>query len=173
VNVAGSQLADPRFPALVQQALNQTGLPPEQLCLEINESALIGHADEAVGAMHRLRRLGVTISVDDFGTGYSSLAYLHELPVDELKIDRSFTAELGDDARHTSLVEAIIRMAHALQLSVVAEGVETAEQLDVLTDLGCERAQGFLFAPAQTAQEFRTRLLATATRTEPVAAAPV
>ena len=173
VNVAGSQLADPRFPALVQQALNQTGLPPEQLCLEINESALIGHADEAVGAMHRLRRLGVTISVDDFGTGYSSLAYLHELPVDELKIDRSFTAELGDDARHTSLVEAIIRMAHALQLSVVAEGVETAEQLDVLTDLGCERAQGFLFAPAQTAQEFRTRLLATATRAEPAAATPV
>jgi diguanylate cyclase (GGDEF)-like protein len=173
VNVAASQLSDQHFPALVQQALNQTGLPPEQLCLEIGESALIGHAEEAVGTMNRLRRLGVTLSVDDFGTGYSSLTYLHELPVDELKIDRSFIAELGDDSRHTHLVEAIIRMAHALQLSVVAEGVETADQLDVLTDLGCERAQGYLFAPAQTAQEFRTRLLATATRAESGAQAPV
>jgi diguanylate cyclase (GGDEF)-like protein len=172
VNVAVGQLTDPHFPALVQQALNQTGLSPGQLCLEFTESALIGHAEQTVGTMNRLRGLGVTLSVD-FGTAYSSLAFLHELPVDELKIDHSFIAELGNDTRHTHLVEAIIRMAHALRLAVVAEGVETAHQLDLLTDLGCERAQGSLVAPAQTAQQFRTRLLATPTRAEPAAAAKV
>jgi EAL domain-containing protein (putative c-di-GMP-specific phosphodiesterase class I) len=96
-----------------------------------------------------LKRLGVALSIDDFGTGYSSLSYLHHLPVDELKIDRSFIAGLGRDRRDRHLVEAIVGMARALGLEVLAEGVETEQQLQTLVSLGCTRAQGYLFSRPQ------------------------
>jgi EAL domain-containing protein (putative c-di-GMP-specific phosphodiesterase class I) len=105
-----------------------------------------------------LRDLGVHLAIDDFGTGYSSLAYLHSLPVDELKIDRSFVNRLATDMRDRHLVQAIIGMATALGLTIVAEGVETEEQLAYLRERGCDVAQGYLFSPPQPADVFRSRL---------------
>ncbi|HTE63162.1 MAG TPA: EAL domain-containing protein [Solirubrobacteraceae bacterium] len=151
VNVAVSQLRDPAFPGLVEQVLTETRLAPAQLCLEITESSLMREAGQGAAALARLKRLGVDLSMDDFGTGYSSLSYLHHLPVDELKVDRSFISRLGRATRDRHLIEAIVGMAHALDLTVVAEGVETDEQLQFLSELGCELAQGYLFAPAITA----------------------
>jgi EAL domain-containing protein (putative c-di-GMP-specific phosphodiesterase class I) len=173
VNLSTSDLLDAELAERIARLLREHAVPVGALVLEITESGLMTDPVRARLVLKELQERGLRIAVDDYGSGYCSLAYLRDLPIDELKIDRSFIAELGGDSRRTHLVEAIIRMAHALQLSVVAEGVETADQLDVLTDLGCERAQGYLFAPAQTAQEFRTRLLATATRAESGAQAPV
>jgi diguanylate cyclase (GGDEF)-like protein len=154
VNVSVDQLRQPGFPALVQDVLNQTGLPARQLCLEITESTLIRESGPGWNSATELRRLGVQLSIDDFGTGYSSLAYLHQLPVDELKIDRAFINRLDRDPRDRPLVEAINAMAHALNLIVVAEGVETAAQLEMLAEIGCSNAQGYLIAKPQTADKF-------------------
>ena len=170
VNVAAGQLQDAEFPTLVKGALADSGLPAGQLCLEITESSLVRQDDPAVGNLTQLRTLGVHVAVDDFGTGFSSLAYLHHMPVDELKVDRSFIARLGPDARDSHLVEAIIRMAQALGLGVVAEGVETSDQLATLTDLRCQRAQGFLFAEPQSVQDFG-KLLAAGALAGPLPAA--
>jgi diguanylate cyclase (GGDEF)-like protein len=153
VNVAVGQLRDPGFPGLVERILAEAGLAPDQLCLEITESSLMREAGQGSAELARLKQLGVDLSMDDFGTGYSSLAYLHHLPVDELKVDRSFISRLGRAGRDRHLVEAIVGMARALDLAVVAEGVETDEQLQFLGGLGCELAQGYLFAPAVPATE--------------------
>jgi diguanylate cyclase len=115
-------------------------------------------AGAETNALEELRRLGVRLAIDDFGTGYSSLSYLHQLPVDELKIDRSFINRIAAGNRDAHLVEAIMGMAHALDLAVVAEGVETAEQLEFLAELGCQQAQGYLFSPAVPAEVLRQRL---------------
>jgi diguanylate cyclase (GGDEF)-like protein len=155
VNVAVGQLRDPGFPALVAETLADTGLAPEQLCLELTESSLVGDVEHAGAALGRLRDLGVHVAIDDFGTGYSSLSYLHNLPVDELKIDRSFIARLGGEGaadRDGHMVEAIVGMARALGLSVVAEGVETDAQLAFLSGLRCPVAQGYLFAEPRPAE---------------------
>jgi EAL domain-containing protein (putative c-di-GMP-specific phosphodiesterase class I) len=109
-------------------------------------------------ALEELRRLGVRLAIDDFGTGYSSLAYLHQLPVDELKIDRSFINRIAPGNRDAHLVQAIMAMAHALGLEVVAEGVETAEQLEFLAGMGCQQAQGYLFSQAVPAAIMRERI---------------
>jgi diguanylate cyclase (GGDEF)-like protein len=159
VNVAVSQLRDPAFPGLVEQILAKTGLAPERLCLEITESSLMREAGQASVELTRLKALGVQLSMDDFGTGYSSLSYLHHLPVDELKIDRSFISRLGRATRDRHLVEAIVGMARALDLTLVAEGVETDDQLQFLGELGCELAQGYLFAPAVPAEELHALLV--------------
>ncbi|MDX6688028.1 MAG: hypothetical protein QOF86_4156, partial [Baekduia sp.] len=154
VNVAVGQLRDAGFPALVAETLAETGLAADQLCLELTESSLVGDVEHAGAALGRLRDLGVHVAVDDFGTGYSSLAYLHDLPVDELKIDRSFIARLGHEGaadRDGHMVEAIVGMARALGLSVVAEGVETDAQLAFLSGLHCPVAQGYLFAEPRPA----------------------
>ena len=165
VNVAVTQLRHGDFPDLVRRTLATTGLAPEQLCLEITESALIREADHGAPELTRLRDLGVQLSIDDFGTGYSSLSYLHRLPVDELKIDRSFISRLGHDTRESHLVEAIIGMARALGLVVVAEGVETGEQLELLADLGCQLAQGYLIARPQPPEQILTQLSSHPART--------
>jgi diguanylate cyclase (GGDEF)-like protein len=149
VNVAAGQLADPEFHDFVARVLAETGLSPAQLCLEITESSLMRQAAHGAEHLSGLKRLGVALSIDDFGTGYSSLSYLHHLPVDELKIDRSFIAGLGRDRRDRHLVEAIVGMARALGLEVLAEGVETEQQLQALASLGCTRAQGYLFSRPQ------------------------
>jgi diguanylate cyclase (GGDEF)-like protein len=167
VNVAVDQLRQDDFPALVRQVLAETGLAPGQLCLEITESSLMREADHGAAELARLRQLGVHLAIDDFGTGYSSLSYLHQLPVDELKIDRSFISRLDQEGRDRHLVEAIIGMARALRLTVVAEGVETGEQLELLAGLGCQRAQGYLFAPPQTAEAFLARIDTKPTRSSP------
>jgi EAL domain-containing protein (putative c-di-GMP-specific phosphodiesterase class I) len=116
-------------------------------------------AGQGSAELVRLKALGVALSMDDFGTGYSSLSYLHHLPVDELKVDRSFIGRLGRATRDRHLVEAIVGMARALDLTVVAEGVETDDQLQFLGELGCALAQGYLFAPAVPAEELHTLLV--------------
>ncbi|MGH9282694.1 MAG: EAL domain-containing protein, partial [Acidimicrobiales bacterium] len=116
------------------------------VCLEVTESTVMDDVDAAVDILGELKRLGLTISIDDFGTGYSSLAYLRRLPLDEVKIDRSFVDGLATDPEDTAIVAAVISLAHALDRDVVAEGVETEEQLQKLRALGCELAQGYLLA---------------------------
>jgi len=154
VNVSVDQLRDRGFAALVQRTLTETGLAADRLCLEITESTLIREAGPGWNTAIHLRRLGVHLAIDDFGTGYSSLAYLHQLPVNELKIDRSFINRLDRDPRDRHLVKAINGMAQALGLSVVAEGVETQDQLEILADIGCGHAQGYLIAKPMPADQF-------------------
>ena len=157
VNVAVGQLRDQGFVASVQAALAAAGLPAARLCLEVTESSMMRASGTETKALEELRRIGVRLAIDDFGTGYSSLSYLHQLPVDELKIDRSFINRIAAGNRDAHLVEAIMGMAHALGLEVVAEGVETAVQLDFLAELGCQQAQGYLFSPPIPAETMRDR----------------
>jgi diguanylate cyclase (GGDEF)-like protein len=152
VNLAVDQLRHDDFPDIVQRILEETGLAPSQLCLEITESSLMRETAHGCAELTRLKLLGVELAIDDFGTGYSSLSYLHELPVDELKVDRSFISRLDREPRDRHLVEAIIGMTRALGLTVVAEGVETNEQWEFLAGLGCHLAQGYLFAAPQPPQ---------------------
>ena len=147
VNVSPRQLASDQLVDAVTTALGDAGLEPSRLWLEITESAVIGDPEAAVGKLHRLKNLGVKLAVDDFGIGYSSLANLRELlPVDALKIDRSFVAGVGANADDRAIVEAVIGLAQSLGLDAVAEGVETVDQATMLTALDCSHAQGFHFA---------------------------
>lgn len=144
VNVSARQF-DAHLLATVADALADSGTPPSSLCVEITESLLMNSPERADGILGELSALGVALSIDDFGTGYSSLARLKSFPLDELKVDKSFVDGLGGHADHTAIVASIVAMAHAMDLRVVAEGVETSEQADRLETLGCDRVQGFLF----------------------------
>ncbi len=128
--------------------LAQAGLPAAALALELTESALMEESELVAANLRDLKALGVGLVLDDFGTGYSSLAYLRRFPIDAIKIDRRFVSGLGHDDDDTTIVEAIIRMAAGLRLDVVAEGIETAEQLAILDAMGCRSGQGFLFSKA-------------------------
>lgn len=143
VNLSASSLVDTDLPEQVAALLTERRLPASALQLEITEEFLMADRDRARTILHRLRDLGVQISVDDFGTGYSSLAYLRELPIDELKLDRSFVFPMADDARAAALVVSTIGLAHSLGLRMVAEGVENAAALAELTRHGCDQAQGY------------------------------
>jgi len=146
VNVSSRQLRPGTFVKTVDEALELTGLPPERLELEVTESMMVQNEHEAVEILTELRDRGVTVALDDFGTGYSSLSYLRRLPLDVLKIDRSFVTELGEGRESESIIAAVIRMAHALGLRVVAEGVETRSQLELLREQHCDEAQGYLIS---------------------------
>jgi diguanylate cyclase (GGDEF)-like protein len=148
VNVSTRQLEDPEFPRIVTEIVKDAGIAPEHLCLEITESALMGAQDAVLEALHKIKRLGVYVGIDDFGTGHSSLARLRDLPVEVLKVDRSFVDGLGTERSDSAVVAAILSLAHALGLHVIAEGVETPLQANQLTALGCPVAQGFLWSPA-------------------------
>ena len=143
VNTSARELAEPRFVAEVVGTLATTGLAPEHLTLEVTESVLLADETAAVVTLRALRAAGVHIAVDDFGTGYSSLSYLDRLPVDGLKIDRSFVQGLAPGRGKSALVSATLGFARALGLTVTAEGVETDEQLRKLQELRCRQAQGF------------------------------
>jgi diguanylate cyclase (GGDEF)-like protein len=158
VNVSARQLADPTIVGLVERVLDTTGVTPATLCLEITESVLMEDLDHVAATLDRLKALGVSLSVDDFGTGYSSLAYLRRLPADFLKIDKSFVDDLGTSDTAAAIVRTIVDLAHSLGLGVVAEGVETEVQADALTALGCDQAQGFLFARPAPAEVVSRRL---------------
>jgi EAL domain-containing protein (putative c-di-GMP-specific phosphodiesterase class I) len=145
VNLSARQLSEPGLLDDVSAALGARGTDPSTLVLEITESVLM-HDSDSLSTLNAIHDLGVALHVDDFGTGYSSLAYLKTLPVDVLKIDRAFVDGLGTDADDHAIVTAIIALARALSLGLVAEGVESAAQLEVLRELGCDRAQGYLFA---------------------------
>ena len=146
VNLSGRQLLQPEFCTELKEMLARCRIDPSRLRLELTESMLIGNGAAAIAALTQLRGTGVRLCIDDFGTGYSSLSYLHELPIDSLKIDRSFVGAMGDDERKIKIVQSILVLGKALGIDVVAEGVETQEQAEVLRRLGCERAQGYFFA---------------------------
>jgi diguanylate cyclase (GGDEF)-like protein/PAS domain S-box-containing protein len=145
VNVSAVQLADPGFPDQVARAIEDSGIDPDRLWLEITESTLMRDADEAVVVLQALRDLGVHLEIDDFGTGYSSLSYLQRFPVECLKIDRSFVAELDKRSENAAIVRAIIGLGRSLGLPIIAEGVERRTQVDKLQAYGCHLAQGYLF----------------------------
>lgn len=146
VNMPARMLSRPDLVDYIQQVSAQAGISPHRLHLEITETTLMDQVEQVVQTLHRLRNIGVQISIDDFGTGYSSLAYLTRHPISELKIDRGFVQHLGEESRSNAVVAAVIAMARALELRVVAEGVETRQQMDILQFLGCTRMQGYHFA---------------------------
>ena len=147
INVSTRQLVEPEeVPNLVRRAIAMEGLRPEFLTLEITESTLIEQLESAQAALTSLKNLGVRLSLDDFGTGYSSLSYLRDLPFDSVKIDRSLIRHIIDFPHAAELASAIVQMGHALELQVIAEGVETAEQVARLRTLECDVAQGYYFA---------------------------
>jgi EAL domain-containing protein (putative c-di-GMP-specific phosphodiesterase class I) len=146
VNIAAQQLAKPDFVDEVVGVLRRTGMPAERLVLEITESVLLDDMVGTIASLVRLRDRGIRVAIDDFGTGYSSLSYLSQLPVDLLKIDKSFIDQVCTGTADTSLVEAIITMSHSLRLTTVAEGVERTEQAVWLQKARCSAAQGFLWS---------------------------
>ena len=154
VNVSAQELKRPDLVDYVSRVLARTGLPPHQLEMEITESGIIDNIEEARRTLSALRDLGVKLAIDDFGTGYSSLSYLHQLPLTTLKIDRSFVKDLGQKETPSAVTRAIVDVAGALGLEVVAEGIETREQLDFLRALACQRGQGYLFAKPMPRDEF-------------------
>lgn len=158
VNLSAKQLRYPDVVREVARVLKATGFPATSLKLEITESIMMQDADSCIDVVQALRDLGVRLAVDDFGTGYSSLSYLSRLPVDALKIDRSFVERLGRDPDDLTIVRAIITLAKALNLAVTGEGIETEEQLQHLRDLGCDLGQGFLFAKSLTLDELQAFL---------------
>jgi diguanylate cyclase len=154
VNLSAIQLREEGLAATVQAILTTTGLSPDTLELEITESAIMQETDKTIAILQTLQGMGIRITMDDFGTGYSSLSYLKRFPISWLKIDRTFIAEAMSHADDAEIIRAIIAMAHRLRLKVVAEGVETAEQLAFLRQEGCDEAQGYYFARPMPADEF-------------------
>jgi EAL domain-containing protein (putative c-di-GMP-specific phosphodiesterase class I) len=144
-NLSARQLGTPGLVGAVAAAIDETGLSPDCVWLEITESALMTDTKAASVTLRALRGVGVHLTVDDFGTGYSSLTYLQRFPVEGLKIDRSFVDGLGTEANDTTIVDTLVRLGHSLGLTVVAEGVETPRQLQHLRRLGCDNGQGYLF----------------------------
>ena len=157
VNISAKQMAQPTLAPTVEEILQDTKLDPAVLCLELSESTLTDHMHESVKQLERLREIGVKISVDDFGTAASSLALLKRLPVDMLKIDRSFVIGLGLDPRDSAIVEAIVALGKALDLDVVAEGIDNEDQLDELLEIGCVKGQGYLLSHVLRPNEFIRR----------------
>jgi diguanylate cyclase (GGDEF)-like protein len=158
VNVSTRCLLDVSFPDTVTKALNQTGLPGDMLCIEITESTVMANPELAISVLRRIRELGVRTAIDDFGTGYSSMAYLKILPVDEIKVDRSFVKDMAVDHNNYVLVESTVDLGHNLGLAVVAEGVEDEPTVAALQDLGCDTAQGYHYAKPLPAEHFNDYL---------------
>jgi len=163
VNLSARQLRNADLIQTVREVLAETGVAPRLLELEITESAVMDKPEEAIKVLQALKQMGVTLAIDDFGTGYSSLAYLKLFPIDHLKIDRSFVRDIERDPNDAAIAVSTIALAHSLGLRVVAEGVETAAQLDMLQRHGCDEVQGFYFSealPAEAATGFLSRALA-------------
>ena len=158
INVSAGQFRDPRLVSVVAQVLAEHGLAPEQLELEITESMSMKDPEETIRMLASFKALGISIAIDDFGTGYSNLAYLDKLPVHRVKLDRAFIKGLGLQLSSDIIVEAIIGMAHKLNLRVVAEGVETASQRDRLLRYGCDELQGMWFSQPVDAASFGAML---------------
>jgi len=153
VNVSGKQFTQTGFVQEVESVLRDTGLRPDRLNLEITESSAMEGAANTIGILHRLSKLKVQLHVDDFGTGYSSLSHLHRMPVNALKVDRSFVGNMASDVLSRSIVQTIVTLAHTLKLNVIGEGAETREQVDQLKSAGCDQAQGFFWSRPLPADE--------------------
>lgn len=145
VNVSSRQVEQQNFAEIVRNVLHATGANAAQLEIELTESCLVNHASSNLAEVFDLRNLGISISIDDFGTGYSSLGYIKTLPIDHIKIDRSFVTDISSNIQDQSIVEAIIAMSQKLGIQNIAEGVETLEQLEFLQEQGCEEIQGYYF----------------------------
>jgi EAL domain-containing protein (putative c-di-GMP-specific phosphodiesterase class I) len=143
----------------VAEILKETNLDPRWLELGLTESSIMKEPEQAIEKLHELKLMGIKVAIDDFGTGYSSLNYLKRFPIDTLKIDKSFVADVCKDPHDTAIVRAIITLGHALDLTVIAEGVETQEQLQYLSSLGCDSVQGFLFSKSLPATAFEELLV--------------
>ncbi|MCW8943967.1 MAG: EAL domain-containing protein, partial [Sedimenticola sp.] len=154
VNISPQQFQQADFSSQVAHYLESSGANPSRLTLELTENMLVTNLDEVMAKMVDLKRLGVRFSIDDFGTGYSSLAYLKRLPLDEIKIDRSFVNDIIKDPETVSIVEAIITMASKLGLTVVAEGVENSREFDFLRKRGCHCFQGYMLCKPLNEEEF-------------------
>ena len=158
VNLSARQLQESDFEQMVIEIIDESGLPPESLKLEVTESSVIQNPEVCIAKMKTLRARGITFSIDDFGTGYSSLSYLKRFPIDSLKIDRSFISDAMNNKGDQEIIKTIIAMAHNLDIDAVAEGVETQDQQDFLASHGCNRMQGFLFAHPVPVDQFKALL---------------
>jgi EAL domain-containing protein (putative c-di-GMP-specific phosphodiesterase class I) len=156
VNVSARQFADPGFADTVRQVLAESGLESSALMLELTETALLRRDERLHSDLAELRTIGVRLAIDDFGTGYSSLSYLRDLPIDVVKMDRSFVEGIAESDQRLAVAEGIVQIARTLSLEVVAEGIETEAQLDLLGSMGCHYGQGYLLAmpmPASQAED--------------------
>jgi predicted signal transduction protein with EAL and GGDEF domain len=158
INVSPHQFRMPDFVSHIQRVIEQTGINPNCLMLEVTEGVLIDNINDTVKKMHALKKLGVRFSIDDFGTGYSSLTYLKSLPLDQLKIDQSFVRDINRDANDEAIVETIITMTRILGIDVIAEGVETESQVHFLQKKGCNKFQGYYFGKPVPAEKFTSTL---------------
>ena len=154
VNMSARQFSKKNIIELISQILQETGLSPEYLGLEITESIIMQDVKSTIAKLKQMQKMGISLSIDDFGTGYSSLSYLKLFPIDNLKIDRSFVFNITTDSIDAAIATSVILLAHSMNLKVVAEGVETEEQLEVLRQQGCDYVQGFLFSRPLAAEEF-------------------
>jgi len=157
VNLSARQFGDGQLGMRISRILNDSGVPPASLELELTESILMRDVGETLQMLNSLKKLGLCIAVDDFGTGYSSLNYLKQFPIDVLKIDRSFVDGVPGGEQDAQIARAIIAMAHSLSLAVIAEGVETQAQLDFLREHDCDQVQGYLFGKPMAASQFATQ----------------
>jgi diguanylate cyclase (GGDEF)-like protein len=160
VNLSARELQNPRLVGEVAGILRRSGYPPSNLRIEITESSVLGASESNLIALHELRQLGLGLALDDFGTGYSSLSYLNLFPIDMLKLDRVFVAGIGRTERDRKILEALVGLARTLNLALVAEGIETAEQVSYLRSLGCDYGQGYYCAKPMPITEIGRRLLA-------------
>jgi len=158
VNVSALEFQNENFLSHLSQVLRDTSVKPASLELELTEGTLLLAADSTMAMLNRIRAMGISLSVDDFGTGYSNLNYLRRIPLHALKIDKSFVQEIGSNVDDAAIVRAVIGMGRSLHLRVVAEGVETLQQLAFLRALDCDEAQGFLFGQPMPAEQFADQL---------------
>ncbi len=161
VNISGKQLKQPDFLEVAARALRESGVNPERIEFEFTESVIMEEAEKTIEILRELKKMGLLLSIDDFGTGYSSLNYLKNFPIDRIKIDRSFVVDLSSSSDDAAIVQAIISLAGVLRLKVIAEGIETKEQLDCLKKLGCHEMQGYLFGKPMSADELADALMQT------------
>ena len=158
VNVSPRQIADPNFAEIVRDALDRSGVSPHLLWIEMTESMMLEEPDLAQTTLSQIRSMGVRLALDDFGTGFSSLSLLQQFPIQRIKIDRAFVQGIADNGNDRSLVRTIIAMAQSMGLDLVAEGVETVQQLQSLRELGCDKAQGYLISRPVPADAMRSTM---------------
>jgi EAL domain-containing protein (putative c-di-GMP-specific phosphodiesterase class I) len=158
VNLSPLNLQSSRLPEQIDGLLTSSGISPSQLELELTESAIMANPKQAAEILASMKQMGLLITVDDFGTGYSSLAHLHKLPIDAIKIDKSFVMKMATETQDAVIVRSMIHLAHNLNLKVVAEGVENRQTMDMLRTMGCDMAQGYHISHPRPAEELPRRL---------------
>jgi EAL domain-containing protein (putative c-di-GMP-specific phosphodiesterase class I) len=159
VNISGFQLRQESFFKIISKVLDDSGLDPQYLELELTENVLMKNAENTISTLYRLKNMGIQLSIDDFGTGYSSFTYLRRFPVDLIKIDQTFIKDITKNDGDAAIVKAMIVMAHTLKLRVIAEGVETAQQLAFLHEEGCDEIQGYILSAPLPAEGFSDFLI--------------